>query len=79
MRAQVAGAEGVHHPQFVALLESFPEHPPSAADWFALQDRIFEFRSRVRRWVAGYDALVTPVARHPSTAGRRTAWTPPTT
>ncbi|WP_051579518.1 amidase [Pseudonocardia acaciae] len=66
MRAQVAGAGGAHHPQFVALLESFPERPPSAAEWFELQERIFEFRSRVRRWVAGYDAVVTPVCTGPA-------------
>jgi amidase len=66
MRAQVAEAGGVHHPQFVALLESFPEIPPSAADWFALQERIFEFRSRVRRWIARYDVMITPVCTGPA-------------
>lgn len=66
MRSQVADAGGVHHPQFVALLESLPNTEPAAQDWFDLQQRIFEFRAEVRRWMADYDALLAPVCTGPA-------------
>jgi Asp-tRNA(Asn)/Glu-tRNA(Gln) amidotransferase A subunit family amidase len=66
LRAQVAAAGGRHHPQFRQLLESFPDTPPSAADYFSLLARVFAFRARVREWLSGYEVVVCPVVSGPA-------------
>jgi Asp-tRNA(Asn)/Glu-tRNA(Gln) amidotransferase A subunit family amidase len=66
MQERVAAARGEHHPQFSDLLASFPISTPTSAQWFSLQQRIFEFRARVRQWVGGFDVLLSPVCSGPA-------------
>jgi amidase len=59
-----SGGEDVH-PSMTALLERLAPNALSAAEYFALVERAFALRARVRRHVGRHDVLVCPV-----TAGR---------
>jgi Asp-tRNA(Asn)/Glu-tRNA(Gln) amidotransferase A subunit family amidase len=65
-RADVAGAEGRHHPQFQDFLDAAAERALSAEQWFALQGEIFELRAAVRRLFEDLELLVCPVAAGPA-------------
>jgi amidase len=55
-----------HTPQFRALLEGFPATPPSAAGFFALQQRMFELRAGIRAWAGDQDVVLCPVVAGPA-------------
>jgi amidase len=65
-RADVADAGGRHHPQFQALLDAVAGHGLSAADWFAVQRRVFALRAAVRRLTRAVDVLLCPVVAGPA-------------
>ncbi|TYK46959.1 amidase [Actinomadura decatromicini] len=67
VRALVGDAPDDHTEQFLDLLDN-PRHgsSTSAGDYFALLDRMFGLRSRVRRWIDGYDVVLAPVAAGPA-------------
>jgi amidase len=66
VRADVAAAEGRHHPQFAALLDAVADRGLSAAGWFEVQARVYRLRSRVRALAASVDVLVSPVVAGPA-------------
>jgi Asp-tRNA(Asn)/Glu-tRNA(Gln) amidotransferase A subunit family amidase len=67
LRAAVAGAGGRHHPQFQALLDGAAgAGSPSAESFFAVQRRVFAYRSLVRAAIARYDVVLSPVAAGPA-------------
>ncbi|MBS1888691.1 MAG: amidase [Actinobacteria bacterium] len=60
------GSAERHHPQFQALLDSFPQASPPATAFFDLQERFYAFRGRIRRWVGEFDAVLCPVVAGPA-------------
>lgn len=67
MRADVAAADGRHHPQFATLLAwGDGLQPPTAASFFETLGRIHAFRARMREFISGFDAIVCPVAAGPA-------------
>lgn len=67
MRAATADAHGHHHPQFAALLAAAAaDDPPTAADYFAVRERLHRFRAHVRARFATIDALLAPVVSGPA-------------
>jgi amidase len=65
-RADVAAADGRHHPQFQGFLDAAAERALSAEQWFAVQRDIFGLRAAVRRLFDDLDLLVCPVAAGPA-------------
>ena len=59
------GSEGRHHIQFQTLLDGFGESI-SLTDYFDLQNQFFQFRSRLRHFLCGYDAILCPVTTGPA-------------
>jgi Asp-tRNA(Asn)/Glu-tRNA(Gln) amidotransferase A subunit family amidase len=72
-RADLAPAGGRHRRQLNELLESLRPLALDAAGLFELWRRVFAFRERVRRFVAGYDVVLSPVTTAP--APPHGAWT----
>lgn len=72
-RRDLQAAQGHHHIQFKALLESFGESL-SLTEFFDLQGRLFEFRRRVRQFAARYDILICPVATGPAPRHMQPPW-----
>jgi len=71
-RADLAAAEGRHAPQVSELLESLAPLALSAEEFFGLMRRWSELRSRLRRFVSGFDVVLCPVAAGPAPLpGRR--------
>ena len=60
------GTGGEHVPQFQALIDAVERSPPAAADWFAVQRRVFALRARVRALAASTDVLLCPVVAGPA-------------
>lgn len=62
-RNLVGDATDDHTPQFLDLLRAPPYGSSTGAgDYFELLREIFEFRSRVRRWLSEFDVVIAPVA-----------------
>jgi amidase len=71
-RADLAPAGGRHVPQVGELLEGLEPLALSAAEFFELVRRWAAMRSGLRQFVAGFDAVLTPVAAGPAPLpGRR--------
>jgi Asp-tRNA(Asn)/Glu-tRNA(Gln) amidotransferase A subunit family amidase len=66
VRADLAPAEGRHHPLMSGLLEAVSTRRLSAADWFGVQRRVFSFRAAVRALVSDVDLLLCPVVAGPA-------------
>jgi Asp-tRNA(Asn)/Glu-tRNA(Gln) amidotransferase A subunit family amidase len=66
VRADLAPAEGRHHPLMEGLLEAVSARKLSAADWFAVQRRVFSLRAAVRTLADGVDVLLCPVVAGPA-------------
>lgn len=66
MRRAVAGANGRHHRQFLALLGQEPEAPPSAEAFFATQRRCFAYRAHVRAAFERHPLILSPVVAGPA-------------
>jgi Asp-tRNA(Asn)/Glu-tRNA(Gln) amidotransferase A subunit family amidase len=66
VRIDVAPAEGRHHPLMAGLLEAVAERRLSAADWFAVQRRLFALRAAVRALAGSADVLLCPVVAGPA-------------
>jgi Asp-tRNA(Asn)/Glu-tRNA(Gln) amidotransferase A subunit family amidase len=63
----VGGPGGRHHPQFQALLDGAAgAGSPSAAEFFAVQREVFDYRARVRAAIARYDVVLSPVVAGPA-------------
>ncbi|TDC47345.1 hypothetical protein E1281_26430 [Actinomadura sp. KC345] len=63
MRGLVGDSPDDHTGQFLDLLND-PRHgeSTSAADYFALLDRTFALRARVRTWLDDFDVVLAPVS-----------------
>ncbi len=66
LRADLAGAEGRHHPLMSSLLSAVSVRTPSAAEWFAVQRRVYAVRTAVRAMARGVDVLLSPVVAGPA-------------
>jgi Asp-tRNA(Asn)/Glu-tRNA(Gln) amidotransferase A subunit family amidase len=66
LRRAVAAAEGRHHPQFAAILGEEGAPVPSVEAFFQTQRRLFAYRSAVRRAIAAYDLVLSPVVAGPA-------------
>jgi Asp-tRNA(Asn)/Glu-tRNA(Gln) amidotransferase A subunit family amidase len=66
LRRAVAAAGGRHHPQFAAILGDGSGPAPTAEAFFATQERFFAFRAAVRRVIASYDLVLSPVVAGPA-------------
>jgi Asp-tRNA(Asn)/Glu-tRNA(Gln) amidotransferase A subunit family amidase len=66
LRADLAPAGGRHHPLMGDLLAAVSQRTPSAAEWFASQRQIFEFRRAVRALADQVDVLLCPVVAGPA-------------
>ena len=73
IRRDLAEAGGKHNRQFQALLDAFGE-PMSLADFFDLQDKVFEFRRIFRAFAAEYDILICPVTTGPAPLHGQPPW-----
>ncbi len=65
-RADLAPADGRHVSQVSELLESLEPLALSAAEFFELMRRWAALRSRLRRFVSGFDVVLCPVAAGPA-------------
>jgi Asp-tRNA(Asn)/Glu-tRNA(Gln) amidotransferase A subunit family amidase len=65
-RADLAAAGGRHVPQMVWLLENLREHALSAEQYFDVLATWGAFRSRMQRFIGGYDVVLSPVAPGPA-------------
>jgi amidase len=71
-RADLAPADGRHVQQVVELLDGLEPLALSAGEFFSLVRRWAAMRSDLRRFVAGFDAVLAPVAAGPAPLpGRR--------
>ena len=61
----LGGADDRHHVQFKTLLDGFGESG-SLPDFFDLQERLFAFRARLRRFMNDYDLIIAPVTTGPA-------------
>lgn len=68
VRADLAPADGRHHPLMTTLLQAVSAREPTAAEWFAVQRRVFAERAAVRRVAAEVDVLLCPVVAGPAPA-----------
>ncbi len=66
VRADLAGAAGRHHPLMSGLLDAVSARRPSAAEWFAVQARVFALRLAVRALACEVDVLLCPVVAGPA-------------
>jgi Asp-tRNA(Asn)/Glu-tRNA(Gln) amidotransferase A subunit family amidase len=66
VRADLAPAEGRHHPLMAGLLEAVGSVRMSAADWFGVQRRVFALRAAVRALASSVDVLLCPVVAGPA-------------
>jgi amidase len=73
IRRDLAEAGGKHNRQLQALLAAFGE-PMPLADFFDLQDKVFDFRQRYRAFAADHDVLVCPVTTGPAPLHGQPPW-----
>ena len=73
IRKDLAEADGKHNRQFQALLDGFGE-PMSLADFFDLQDDVFEFRRKFRSFAAEIRSLICPVTTGPAPLHGHPPW-----
>lgn len=66
VRADLAAAKGRHHRLMSGVLEAVAARSPSAAEWFAVQSRVFALRAAVRALAREVDLLLCPVAAGPA-------------
>ena len=66
LRADLAAADGRHHPLMSALLDAVSARNPSAAEWFGVQARVFALRAAVRALASEHDVLLCPVVAGPA-------------
>lgn len=66
LRRAVEGAHGRHHPRFLALLRAAEGRAQTAASFFDVQRRLFDYRCRVRALLQSCDALLCPVVAGPA-------------
>jgi amidase len=66
VRADIADACGRHHPLMSGLLDAVSAHRPTAAEWFAVQARVFALRAAVRALANEVDILLCPVVAGPA-------------
>jgi amidase len=66
LRADLAPAEGRHHPLMTELMAAVSEHALTAAQWFAAQRRIQKLRRAVRALAHEVDVLLCPVVAGPA-------------
>jgi amidase len=66
VRADLAAARGRHHPLMSGLLDAVSARSPTAADWFAVQARVFALRAAVRALAHEVDILLCPVVAGPA-------------
>ncbi len=71
-RADLESAQGRHTEEMSQLLENLRPLAVSAAEFFELRRRVFDFRSRVRAFVSRFDAVVCPV--NPGCAPTHGGW-----
>ena len=62
----LADAQGRHHPLMSGLLDAVSARRPSAADWFAVQARVFALRAAVRAMASEVDVMLCPVVAGPA-------------
>lgn len=60
------GADGHHTDQFSTFLSLMQLREPSAAEYFGFLERFHAFRATVRRWLRGFDVVVSPVVAGPA-------------
>jgi len=65
-RADLAAANGRHTEQMLFVLELTRDFATTAEEFFALVGRWAAFRSRLRRFVGGYDVVLSPVTPAPA-------------
>jgi len=65
-RADLAAAGGRHVAQLDWLLGDLAQYELSISDYFAMVERWAAFRSRMQRFVAGFDVVVAPVTPGPA-------------
>jgi Asp-tRNA(Asn)/Glu-tRNA(Gln) amidotransferase A subunit family amidase len=66
LRADLAAAGGRHHPLMLALMAAVAERPLTAAEWFAVRERIHRLRVAVRALAREVDVLLCPVVAGPA-------------
>jgi Asp-tRNA(Asn)/Glu-tRNA(Gln) amidotransferase A subunit family amidase len=66
LRADLAAADGRHHPLMSGLLDAVSARNPSAAEWFGVQARVFALRAAVRALASEVDVLLCPVVAGPA-------------
>jgi amidase len=66
VHADLAAAWGRHHPMMSGLLDAVSTRRPSAAEWFAVQARVFALRAAVRALASQVDVLLCPVVAGPA-------------
>jgi amidase len=66
VRADLAAAEGEHHPFMAGLLEAVSSRRLTAADWFAITNRVQALRQNVRGLTSHLDVLLCPVVAGPA-------------
>ena len=66
IRADLADAQGRHHPLMSGLLDAVSARTPTAAEWFAVQARVYALRAAVRALAREVDVLLCPVAAGPA-------------
>jgi Asp-tRNA(Asn)/Glu-tRNA(Gln) amidotransferase A subunit family amidase len=66
VRADLAAAEGRHHPLMTGLLDAVGSVRFGAAEWFGVQRRVFALRAAVRALAASVDVLLCPVVAGPA-------------
>jgi amidase len=65
-RADLREAAGLLHPLMAGLLEAVSDRGLDAADWFAVQARVFSLRAAVRALAREVDVLLCPVVAGPA-------------
>lgn len=66
LRADLAPAQGRHHPLMSGLLDAVSAGTHTAAEWFAVQARVFALRAAVRALTREVDILLCPVVAGPA-------------
>ncbi len=66
VRADLAAAQGRHHPLMSGLLDAVSARRPTASEWFSVQARVFALRAAVRAMASEVDVLLCPVVAGPA-------------
>ncbi|GAB3199806.1 amidase [Nocardioides hungaricus] len=62
----VADCGDHHEPTFAAFLDAMTVRDTTSMEWFDIQRRFFDFRSRLRAWIRDFDVVLTPVVSGPA-------------